>query len=262
MSHHNSNEALTPLQLAHSLLDSQRVSGNTTSAQGYLDLLDGAESPASSLAQRAMQNPALALIYERLWRPIFTRGFSFGGPGTANHHRALMKKLAQPGERKILDVACGPGNYTRYFAKNLSGNGVAIGLDISSAMLRQAVRDSGTESAAYIRTDAHNLPFPDNSFDTVVCLAALYLIPHPHGVLGEMARVVRPGGEIAVFTTVQTALSSIPFVRPLGKAIGGFHIFSTTEITSTLVSAGLVDIDQTITGQAQFVTARKPALPH
>ncbi len=222
---------------------------------GYLDVLDPPEA-AASLSLRVMQNPVFAEIYERAWRPIFTRLFSFGGTSTVEHDRALTKRLSRPGDRMVLDVTCGPGNYTRRFAADLTGDGLSVGIDFSAPMVTRAVRDNSGPRTGYVRGDAHALPFADDTFDTVVCLAALYLITDPLKVVDELARVVAPGGEVAVFTTVRTAITAIPGLG-LANRVSGFRIFGRRDITDRLAAAGLVDIEQTITGQGQFVTARK-----
>ena len=102
------------------------------------------------------------------------------------------------------------------------------------------------------------MPFADNTFDVVTCLAALYLIPDPLPVVDELVRVTAPGGEIVVFTSVTTPLTSFPGVRPLAGA-SGYRIFDDHEIVERLRRAGLDDVEQTITGQGQFVLARKTA---
>ncbi|MBT0566960.1 class I SAM-dependent methyltransferase [Williamsia sp. CHRR-6] len=226
-------------------------------SHGYLDVLN-APAPAESLSLRVMQNPIFAEVYERAWRPVFTRLFSFGGSATADADRALTNRLSRAGDRLILDVACGPGNYTRRFGASLRGDGVAVGLDFSTPMLGRAVLDNTGPRVVYVRGDAHAIPFADNTFDTVACLAALYLVSDPLQVIDELARVVAPGGEVAVFTTVRTgwnAAAGLPIVRRLS----GFRFFGRHEITGRFAEAGLVGIEQTITGQGQFVTARKPS---
>ena len=73
-------------------------------------------------------------------------------------------------------------------------------------------------------TAAHAIPFADNTFDVVTCLAALYLIPDPLPVVDELVRVTRPGGEIVVFTSVATELTSLPGVQR-AVALSGYRIF-------------------------------------
>lgn len=205
-----------------------------------------------------MNNPLLSEIYERVWRPAFTRLFSLGGSSTEEIDRALVAYLSRPGERSILDVACGPGNYTRRLSTGLTGDGRCIGVDFSPAMLAKAASTNQSARAAYVRGDAHSVPFGDNTFDSVICLAALYLIPDPLPVIDELVRVTKGGGEIAVFTSVQTDLSSLPGVRRVA-AQTGYRIFGRTEIIDRFRAAGAVDVEQTITGQGQYVLARKPS---
>lgn len=211
----------------------------------------------TSVAQRLMGNPAFSQIYERLWRPVFTRGFSLGGSQTLDYDRALRAYLARPGERLVLDVACGPGNYSRDAASGLTGDGRYVGLDFSASMLEQAQRDHRDDRIAYVRGDAHRLPVPDASFDTVMCLAALYLIPDPLPVLDEMARVVKPGGELIVFTSVRSSIAAVPGAD-LVAGLSGLRIFGRRELLDRLDDLGMTHVEQTITGVGQYVHARRP----
>lgn len=246
----------TAVERARALLDPTRLAGPIDERRGYLDLL-GPPEAASSSSLWVMQNPVFAAVYEKAWRPVFTRLFSLGGTSAARFDRRLVTHLGRPGDRTILDVACGPGNYTRRLSEKLIGDGLCIGLDFSVPMMERAVRDNSGERVAYVRGDAHRLPFTDGSIDTVCCLAALYLISDPHEVVDELARVVAPGGEVAVFTSIRTRLTSSGLVNKVARR-SGYRFFGRDEVTGRLRAAGLVDIEQTITGQAQYVTARKP----
>ncbi len=208
-----------------------------------------------SPAQRLMANPAFSTVYEAVWRPTFTRLFSLGGPGTAEYDKAFTAYLARAGERQILDVGCGPGLYTRRLAANLTGRGHCVGVDYSPAMLARAAGRPHPRTT-FVRGDAHHLPIADDSFDTAVCFAALYLIPDPLPVVDELVRVTRPGGEIAIFTSVATAVSALPGVRTLGS-LGGYRFFGRHEITDRLRRAGIRRIEQTVVDQGQFVLATK-----
>lgn len=208
-----------------------------------------------SPAQWFMQNPQFSRIYERAWRPVFTRGFGLGSTAVADYDRALMARLSQPGDRRILDVACGPGNHTRTLAAGLTGDGAAVGLDYSAAMLATAAGIGG-ERISYVRGDAHEIPFASGSFDVTVCLAALYLIPDPLPVIDELVRVTRPGGEIVVFASVTTALTRLPGMRAIA-GLGGMRFFEPAEIPDRFREAGAVDVAQTVIGQGQYVTGRR-----
>ncbi|WJR36559.1 class I SAM-dependent methyltransferase [Mycobacteroides immunogenum] len=248
-------------KLAESLVDLTRIAHPPRRHHGYLDVL-GPEKPENdeplSLANRFMQSPLLAAIYERAWRPMFTRGFSYGGKSTLRTHTTLMDEIAGRGDHKILDVACGPGLYTRELAAQLGTDGVCIGLDLSGPMLHRAVRDNSAEHVDYIRGSAHALPFADASFDTVVCLAALYLIPDPEQAVRELCRVAGADGQIVIFTSLRTPAASLPGVTRAMRA-GGFRAFGRDEITGWLRAQGWTNIDQTLTGQGQFVRARREA---
>ena len=58
---------------------------------------------------RFMKNPLFAQVYEHLWRPTFTRLFSFGGTATEDYDRALRAYLSRPGERLVLECEGLPG---------------------------------------------------------------------------------------------------------------------------------------------------------
>jgi ubiquinone/menaquinone biosynthesis C-methylase UbiE len=141
-------------------------------------------------------------------------------------------------------------------ATSLADGGACIGLDLSEPMLRRAVRDNTTDYVDYVRGSAHALPFADGTFDTVVCLAALYLIPDPEQAVRELCRVANPSGQIAIFTSLQTPLATLPGAEAAMR-IGGFRAFGRDEITGWLRAYGWVDIDQTLTGQGQFIRARR-----
>ena len=87
-----------------------------------------------------------------------------------------------------------------------AGNGVGpegsvIGVDLSGAMLgeaEQAVAASGLTNVELRKMDAEHLEFPDGSFDVVTCAFALFMFPDIKAALGEMCRVCRPGGYVAV----------------------------------------------------------------
>lgn len=212
----------------------------------------------ATFSERMMHNRAFSLVYQDVWRPVFTRLFSLGGSATADYDRALAQYLSRPGDRLICDVACGPGNYTKRLAYRLSGDGHCVGVDFSAAMLERAARTNTASRVTYVRADGHQLPFPDNTFDTVTCFAALYLIPDPLPVIDQLVRICAPGGEIVIFTSVRTALTRFPGVATVATA-GGYRMFEPDEITARLRQAGAVDVEQTIVGQGQFVLARKPA---
>jgi ubiquinone/menaquinone biosynthesis C-methylase UbiE len=220
---------------------------------GFIDTI-GTDAPTPTVAQRAMNNSVVAAIYENLWRPA---GVAALGLWMADEHKKAATDLRLGGPQRVLDVACGPGNFTRFLGSKLDGDGIAIGFDISRPMLSQAARDNRSSHAAYVRGDARRLPFDDGAFDAVCCYAALYLVPEPFTVFDELIRVVRPGGRIAIMTSCERGPA------PLARAFGlfsksvGVRTFGRNEFTSVLMRAGFVEIEQQIHGAAQFISATK-----
>ncbi|GAA1602071.1 methyltransferase domain-containing protein [Catellatospora bangladeshensis] len=96
-----------------------------------------------------------------------------------------------PGD--ALDAACGTGRHTGYLAAR--GHRV-IGVDSSPDMLDRA--RAKVPGAAFQLGDLHELPLPDASVDLVTCALALTHVPDLAPVLGEFARVLRPGGHLVV----------------------------------------------------------------
>jgi ubiquinone/menaquinone biosynthesis C-methylase UbiE len=106
----------------------------------------------------------------------------------------------------VLDVACGTGIVARTAADRVGPSGAVVGVDISDAML--AVARRVRPDLQWRSGDAGALPFGDEEFDAVVCQMALMFLPDPVAALGQMRRVVRPAGRVAVL--VPGALAANP----------------------------------------------------
>jgi SAM-dependent methyltransferase len=226
--------------------------------RGYLDLLGELDPTGGRLGQRLMMSRLLPLVYQRFWRPVGTR-FLMGvaGPRAKQEHRIALQMLAVSQGDRVLDVACGPGNFTRDFAR-VAGDGLAIGLDASPTMLSIAVRDTPAANVAYIRGDACDLPFRDSSFDAVCCFAALYLIEEPMRALEEIARVLAPGGRVALLSSCSRGPLPLSAANAVVRSLSGVRVFGRDELTGALADRGLIDVEQRVTGLAQFVSGIRP----
>ncbi len=102
---------------------------------------------------------------------------------------------------RVLEIGCGSGAQTTEAAKRVAPGGSVVALDVQEGMLRQLGRKLSGAGAPGVRplaADACALPFRAGSFDLVFVVAALQEIPDRHGALGEVRRVLRPGGRLAV----------------------------------------------------------------
>lgn len=108
----------------------------------------------------------------------------------------IARRHVVPGMR-VLDVACGTGNLAIPAARR-GANVTAV--DIAPNLLEQArerARKSGVE-IAFDEGDAEALPYGDASFDLVITMFGAMFAPHPERTAGELVRVCRPGGQIAM----------------------------------------------------------------
>ena len=224
---------------------------------GFLDVLgESTSSPAPTVAQRAMNSPWVATVYERLWRP--TSFYVASGVTTGAEERRAASTLDLPRAERLLDVACGPGNFTAPLAQKLPYGGLAVGFDISESMLTRGVLDNSGPRTCYVRGDARMLPFDDETFDAVCCFGALYLMPEPFRVAQEMVRVLRPGGRVAILTSYAHEAAPVRYaLTGVARAIG-LRMFDRTAFVDLFASAGLVDIEQQVQRALQFVAAGKP----
>lgn len=106
--------------------------------------------------------------------------------------KMLPRMPVEPGEA-VLDLGTGSG-YAARALSDAADAGRAVGLDAAPEMARNA--DAHTEDPAveFLAGDFHALPFDDGSFDHCFSMEAFFFATEPQAVLGELQRVLRPGG--------------------------------------------------------------------
>ena len=117
--------------------------------------------------------------------------------------RAMIKALQLPEGSRGLDAGCGIGLQCLLLAEEVGLTGHVTGLDISAEMLERGgeiVKEAGLpERISFQEGDVHNLPFDNNTFDWVWSSDCVGYGPwEPLPLLKELARVVKPGGIVAI----------------------------------------------------------------
>jgi ubiquinone/menaquinone biosynthesis C-methylase UbiE len=160
----------------------------------------------------------------------------------------------------VLEVAIGTGLNLAHYPAEVR----VTGIEFSPDMLRIARRraEELPREVDLREGDAHQLDFPDSSFDTVVCTFSLCAIPDEHRAVDEMLRVLRPGGLLLLADHVASSLWPVRGVQRLLEVVsvplGGEH-FLRRPLT-TIQAAGLaVEQDERFKlGIVERVAARKP----
>jgi ubiquinone/menaquinone biosynthesis C-methylase UbiE len=181
--------------------------------------------------------------YERYFVP------SIGAPVAAD----LMKAAnLRPGER-VLDAACGTGVVTKLAAERVAPGGTVAGLDPNPAML--AVARASTRSDVSIdwhEAPAENLPFPDESFDAVLCGMGLQFFSDREAGLREFHRVLVPGGRLVANVPGPTPPPLEIMADSLARHIGPesasfvhavFSLHDPDDLRNLATEAGFEDVD-------------------
>ena len=133
----------------------------------------------------AEQYDVWARVYDVLWRRY-----------TEKTLPVLQRAAAVRGGEQVLDLASGTGE----LARRLDGSVPElrlVGVDLSATMIERARRRLGDRPGLRVeRADAHDLPFDDASFDTVLCANTFHYFSAPAQVLAEVERVLRADGRL------------------------------------------------------------------
>src|SRR5690349_16545876 len=168
---------------------------------GYLDLYEEHSERITPIQALMECAPIVEFFYEGLWRPI---GYFIASKHSFPKDVDRIASLIPPRRGLILDLACGPGTFTRRIARRFPQSNV-IGFDLSPQMLARAVRLTRNErldNACYMRGSALSLPFKPETFDAVTCCGALQLFSNHDRAMGEIARVLKLKGEFVCQTTL------------------------------------------------------------
>jgi ubiquinone/menaquinone biosynthesis C-methylase UbiE len=124
-------------------------------------------------------------------------------PTFTAYREAYLKLVDPPHTAAVLDLGCGTGVVTRAIAARDGFAGTVTGIDQSpefiAAAERLAANDGLSDRVEFVVGDVHALDLPSASFDAAVAHTLVSHVRDPLAVLTEAARVIRPGGPVAVF---------------------------------------------------------------
>ncbi|KAA8963875.1 MAG: class I SAM-dependent methyltransferase [Mycobacterium sp.] len=147
------------------------------------------------------------------------------------YHRTATQAGALAGKR-VLEVGCGHGGGASYLVRAL-GPASYVGLDLNQAGIEFCRRRHRLPGLEFVPGDAENLPFPPQSFDAVINIESSHCYHHFDRFLGEVARVLRPGGAF-LYADVRHRLECPQWEAALAGA-PGLRIVAEREINTEVL---------------------------
>ena len=137
---------------------------------------------------------------------------------------------ATPGER-ILDIGCGTGTATQRLLQRTACH--VTGVDRSRTMLHRARQRRYAGDASFHVASLGALPFAAASFDAVLALNMLYFCDEAGAMLGDLKRVLRPGGRVVAYVTHRETMAKWPFVSSATH-----RLYDAAQLSEALVVGG------------------------
>ena len=185
-------------------------------------------------------------------RPTGSRARSvYGADGVHDFaRRAILDGLALDENDHLLEIGCGGGLLLRD-ARKVGAR--TTGLDHSEEMV--ALATERAPGAAVVLGEAESLPFPDDTFTAVAMSIVFMFLEDPNEVLRECARVLRPSGRLAVYTTAPELRGTPAAPEPIA---GRSHFYTDSQLAALLPTAGFVEVAVRNEGGGQLLTATAP----
>lgn len=180
---------------------------------------------------------------------------------------AIIGNILQQGMLgRVLELACGTGTYTRALVQHAKE---VAATDLSEEMLAVAEKNlCRFSNITFDRINCLDIPYQNNTFDTVFMANLIHVICDPILVLNESRRLIKPGGRIIIasFTAEGMTLFNkmgmiYRYLRTWGKPPQNARSFTLAELSDMLASLGFVINEATLLGtttKALFISAEKP----
>lgn len=250
---------------------------------------DAVQKEASASAPRPLRSPApggaLAVAYARAvpdlrdrWRTGFIEATTYDwavehehvagvfgrllwGTDTGAFYRDIARLSELLAGTSVLDIPCGGGVAFRGLQPEQKLRYVAA--DLSPVMLRRARAEAERRRLhwiEFVEADVQALPFAERSFELCITYTGLHCFPDPAAAIVEMARVLRPGGQLRGTSVIRQAGLRQDAVVRLMQAAGLFGPGLTpAELRTSLADAGLVKVEASADGALAYFSARRRA---
>lgn len=143
------------------------------------------------------------------------QGWDSRFPDDGPAYAAAVAELALREGDRVLDAGCGTGRALPPLRAAVGASGLVLGLDVTPAMLGEVVRAGRDRHGPLLLADVAALPLRTGVLDAVFAAGLISHLPRPADNLRELARVVRPGGRLALFHPIGRAALAARHGRPL-----------------------------------------------
>jgi ubiquinone/menaquinone biosynthesis C-methylase UbiE len=185
----------------------------------------------------------------------------------------LASRLSALNPESVLETAAGTGIVTRALLRSLSAGASVVATDLNQPMLDHAAKQVSSSRVSWQKADAQALPFPDATFDAVVCQFGAMFFPDKQKAYREARRMLKPGGRFIfnvwdriehnefadlVTTAVAEVFAGDP-PRFLARTPHGYH--DKQAVIAEVKSAGFGNVAvETVTRRSVAPSCRDPAI--
>lgn len=189
----------------------------------------GAGAAAAAAHRHQMDEDDVRDAYRR-WAPVYD--YTFGKISTAGRRHAV--EIINASQGRVLEVGVGTGLSLPEYKRHLD----IVGIDLAPEMLEKARERVEKENLPNVtglhEMDAGDLQFPDASFDTVVAMYVITVVPKPEQVMRELARVTKPGGQVLLVNHFSQDDGVRGWVErrmaPLADIVGWHSVFDVSRV--------------------------------